>query len=630
METTRDGLWPVTRRDPVLLGCVASALALTVFYAFDLAGVRFQVVTFWVVQPILDVAFCALSWRLARLTAVPAATRRFWRLTTLAGGCFFAGDTIQAMISARNPTLASTNGGETQLVLVACGATVVIIAMLIHPVQVVGRDRLRFALDAATVMTGVAIFIWYFSVSTSAAEGRTTIGVVLAGPGLMLLCAFTLVKLVLGGNAPFTRAAGIAGGLSGGLVGIGTGLSPLIAGSTQGNLGLLARLLPCVLLVATPRIQELQLRAGPPGSGQRDRRRPYSLLPYAMVAAAQVLLVVALLDGPQSVRTWGVVAGVLVVTALVVIRQLVAFRDNADLLSQLDRSMLTVSRQEERFRSLVQHASDMTAVVDTNGHLTYASPAIKRMLGFDPESAIGTPVISIVHPDDRAAVRSAFAELVGAPESVRSCEARVRRADGSWRWLAVTGTNLLDLPSVGGIVCNARDITEIREFQDRLQFDATHDPLTGLANRTLFDQKLRAEGSATVLLIDLDDFKPVNDVLGHQVGDELLIAVAARLRRCVRKTDTVSRLGGDEFAVLTQDDDADGVQMAQRVLEAFAEPAQTSGGLLQIRASIGVAGGSTADTAELLRRADAAMYAAKRNGKNAYTTAPARLESTPR
>ena len=178
------------------------------------------------------------------------------------------------------------------------------------------------------------------------------------------------------------------------------------------------------------------------------------------------------------------------------------------------------------------------------------------------------------------------------------------------------------------MVCNARDITELREVQDRLRYDATHDPLTGLANRALFDDRLAAAATATVLLLDLDDFKPVNDDLGHHVGDELLTTVAERLRRCVRATDTVARLGGDEFALLLPADHADtglaqGDMMAARILEAFAEPAQTTGGPLEIKASIGVATGPTADRADLMRRADEAMYLAKRAGKNRFASAAA-------
>ncbi|WP_449061831.1 diguanylate cyclase domain-containing protein [Planomonospora algeriensis] len=619
-------------RDPVLLCTFATALALTGFFASGAVDGRTQSIVFWAVQAVFDLLFCVLCWSVGRVAEAPASTRRFWRWTAAAGLVFLIADTVQTLDGVRDPALASTSGGDVQNVLVACGAVVVIVAMLIHPIQAVGRDRLRFALDAATVMAGVAAFIWYFSISVLAAEGQVRVGVILAGPGLMLLCTFTLVKLVLGGDAPFTRAAGIAAGVSTGLFGLGAALGHVTATSEHTHLWLLVRLLPCVLLVATPRLQELQLRGDAYGAVRRDRRRPYSSLPYVAVAAAQALLVVALRDG-LTVRTWGVVTGVIVVTSLVLVRQLVAFRDNADLLRRLDRSMLTVRRQEERFRSLVQHSSDITAVVDPSGRFTYASPAVERVLGADPEKITGRPVLTVVHPDDHATVRDAFEGLVGAPGRVRSWEARLRRADGSWRWLAVVATDLTHLPSVDGVVCNARDITEIREFQERLQYAATHDPLTGLANRALFDERLRAASTATVLLIDLDDFKPVNDMFGHHIGDELLIAVAERLRGCVRAGGTVARLGGDEFAVLLPHDPADedagpsaaghGAQVAERVLAAFAEPVRTSGGPLRIKASIGVADGSTSDAAGLLRRADDAMYLAKHGGKNGYAASPA-------
>src|SRR6266705_3922135 len=202
----------------------------------------------------------------------------------------------------------------------------------------------------------------------------------------------------------------------------------------------------------------------------------------------------------------------------------------------------------------------------------------------------------------------------------------MRHADGSWRWLRVTGTNLLDDPSVGGIVCNAHDITESRQFQDRLGHQASHDELTQLANRSLFGERIR-RGLATagarrlvVVLVDLDDFKTVNDSLGHVVGDALLAGVAERLRRCARPGDTAARLGGDEFAVLLEGADARaGVDIAERILAAFAAPVVADGHELLVQASIGVAGGQAGDGAgELLRNADIALYVAKERGKGGY------------
>jgi diguanylate cyclase (GGDEF)-like protein len=193
----------------------------------------------------------------------------------------------------------------------------------------------------------------------------------------------------------------------------------------------------------------------------------------------------------------------------------------------------------------------------------------------------------------------------------------LRAHDGSWRWFELTCTNLLDDPSVCGVVINAHDIHEARQYQEELRYQASHDPLTGLANRALFHQRI-AEAAArgadgAILLIDLDHFKAVNDGLGHHVGDALLVVAAERLRASVRPGDTVARLGGDEFAVLQPGGGRPAMAaLSARITAALAVPAVIDGSEIAIRASVGGAVGSISDPDLLLREADASMYAAKR------------------
>jgi diguanylate cyclase (GGDEF)-like protein len=208
--------------------------------------------------------------------------------------------------------------------------------------------------------------------------------------------------------------------------------------------------------------------------------------------------------------------------------------------------------------------------------------------------------------------------------------ARVSRADGEWRWLEGVVSNLLDDPDVAGIVVNARDVTERRRAEEATRHQALHDPLTGLPNRRLFNDRLdhalgrqaRAEGSIAVLVIDLDGFKTVNDSLGHGVGDSLLVAIAQRFRRSLRTFETIARLGGDEFAILIEDfrspDEAE--KVAQRMLDALADPVPLTDREVAIGASIGIAIAERGDDApeRLLSNADAAMYRAKREGKGCY------------
>ncbi|GIJ61802.1 hypothetical protein Vau01_093180 [Virgisporangium aurantiacum] len=322
----------VLRRDPVLGGLAVLGLALIAWYALDLGDVTLQVTGFWSVQVALDIGFCALCWRLGRLP-MASSTGRFWRFILVAGLAFLAGDAAQAVATWHHPVIESTAGGPVQTALLSVGALCCLAAMLTHPTRLAGRQRLRFGLDAATIMAGVSAFAWYLAVDSGSA-GSGGLGGRLLSVGLMLACAFSLIKLTLGGNAPFTTLAGILGGLSGGMVGAGAALAPALVDSNRPALSLAARLVPCVLLLAAPRVQELQLRADPYLLGAR-RRRPYSRLPYAVVAAAHVLLVMALLGGTVNARVWGVVAGVVLTTALVVTRQIVALSDNGRLQERL-------------------------------------------------------------------------------------------------------------------------------------------------------------------------------------------------------------------------------------------------------------------------------------------------------
>jgi diguanylate cyclase (GGDEF)-like protein len=195
--------------------------------------------------------------------------------------------------------------------------------------------------------------------------------------------------------------------------------------------------------------------------------------------------------------------------------------------------------------------------------------------------------------------------------------------------MEVTVTDLRSDAAVAGIVLTGRDVTDRKALEVELRHRALHDPLTGLANRDLFIERIvQALGphpepeTVAVVFIDLDDFKTVNDGLGHMIGDRLLVETARRLRGCVRSTDTAARLGGDEFGVLVTDLSAQREMevLAARILGGLNEPVIVEGHDLRVRATIGVATNQAAvDTAEqLLRNADRAMYVAKQRGKGCW------------
>jgi diguanylate cyclase (GGDEF)-like protein/PAS domain S-box-containing protein len=263
------------------------------------------------------------------------------------------------------------------------------------------------------------------------------------------------------------------------------------------------------------------------------------------------------------------------------------------------------------------------------GHLTYVSPAAKQMLGFDDQSWLGFPFLSIVHVADRPAIEDAFLDLIVQPTgTAATAEVRLLNADGAWLQVEIAATNRLGDPAVRGVVSNVRDVTERAEATARMAWQAFHDPLTGLPNRALLNDRLaqaiarssRSAGRTALLFLDLDRFKLVNDSLGHEAGDQLLVEVAQRLSATVRSGDTVARLGGDEFVVLTEGMRHDDVlALARRLASAVAQPIELPQGLVNTSTSIGIAFATDdVSSAELLRDADTALYRAKERGRNRY------------
>lgn len=284
---------------------------------------------------------------------------------------------------------------------------------------------------------------------------------------------------------------------------------------------------------------------------------------------------------------------------------------------------------EDRFRALIQNAEDMIGILALDGRLIYESPAITTILGYDPADMIGTPGLAYVHPDDLDEVGTVLRRVLEHPEDNVPVSYRCRHADGSWRLLEGTLTNLIDDEAVGGIVINARDVTERKRLEAEVTHQAFHDTLTGLPNRALFLDRLthallrssRAPASVAVLFLDIDNFKIVNDSLGHAAGDVLLSEVGNRLRLALREGDTVARLGGDEFTILVED--VEGIEqvlvVADRLLEALRQPVMLDDRAVPITTSVGITlGAAHLSAADLIRDADLAMYRAKGDGKNRF------------
>jgi diguanylate cyclase (GGDEF)-like protein/PAS domain S-box-containing protein len=283
-------------------------------------------------------------------------------------------------------------------------------------------------------------------------------------------------------------------------------------------------------------------------------------------------------------------------------------------------------RSEERLRALVEHSSDVFVVVTAEGQVRWHAASLAQLTG-GGDRLVGRPLRALAHPEDVARLDNLLAAAPGAADSVVA-DVRIRDAAGGWRNVeAVVRDHLAD-PAVGGLVVNKRDVTDRRRLEDQLRHRAFHDGLTGLANRALLENRLghasavarRRAHKLAVLFLDLDDFKTINDSLGHAAGDELLRGVAERVSGLLRAGDTASRRGGDEFAVLLEDleSGAEAEAVAWRIMAALSEPLTVHGRELTIGVSIGIAVSDGATSVEeLLRNADVAMYAAKDDGKGA-------------
>ena len=287
---------------------------------------------------------------------------------------------------------------------------------------------------------------------------------------------------------------------------------------------------------------------------------------------------------------------------------------------------------EARFSSLVQHASDLITVLDATGLVVYQSPSIERVLGYAPEEVVGTRFDQLLQPGEEGRLPHVLADpATHAATGTEVLECGLRHRDGSVLQFEVLYTDLLDDENVHGVVLNSRDVSERKVFEEQLAHQACHDPVTNLANRALFVERVRhavprarrERAQMAVIFMDIDDFKTINDSLGHAAGDAALSEIAKRLAGSIRPSDTAARFGGDEFAVLLEDVGSaqEAADTAERILESLAAPLRLEGKELVVGCSLGISiadADAVAGADELIRNADAAMYIAKRDGKGGY------------
>ncbi|WSF37125.1 EAL domain-containing protein [Streptomyces sp. NBC_01351] len=407
--------------------------------------------------------------------------------------------------------------------------------------------------------------------------------------------------------------------------------SPLLSAEYQSGQLLDAGWFAGSLLLAYAPWGARRSHTGPDPAAAARADRPHSrpitgslpaLTPYLAAAVCTLGILYNVVDG-RKVDRMVVFTGCTVVLALV-IRQGIMLLDNIALTQEL-------AQKENHFRSLVQGSSDVIMIAAPTGTLRYVSPAAAGVYGRDAEELVGTELATLIHPDDLGRVVHEVRRFLAAPpteEPTTRIECRFKSGGGEWLNVESTVNR-----HQGGLILNSRDVTERVRLQAQLQHSAEHDPLTDLPNRALFTRRVRqaltgrraGDHSTAVLFIDLDGFKAVNDTIGHQAGDELLVEAARRLQDSVRAGDTAARLGGDEFAALilgdgSRDRSAREYQVheiADRLRTTLSQPYRIAGSEVRVAASIGVAFADPGITpSDLMRNADLAMYRAKAGGKD--------------
>ncbi|HEU5151657.1 MAG TPA: EAL domain-containing protein [Iamia sp.] len=303
------------------------------------------------------------------------------------------------------------------------------------------------------------------------------------------------------------------------------------------------------------------------------------------------------------------------VVLLMALRQVLTIAENVELAR-------AVKATADHYEGLVRNSSDLVLVTDGRDTLTYLSPSVERILGYRVEDVLGSTLRPLVHPDDLGVLDRVTVDVLTTGTGRAELRVIDARQEG-WRWIDAVATNLLDDPSIAGVVVNARDTTDRHHAEEALSHQAAHDALTGLPNRAVLLDRLAAVPAGSrvaVLFCDLDGFKAINDTRGHERGDEVLRAVAGRLRGALPAGTVVARFGGDEFVALCAGvaDAATAMTIASRVTRALADPVAVKGAELPVSATIGVRlAVGPCDPSTVVTDADTAMYEAKARGRGA-------------
>jgi diguanylate cyclase (GGDEF)-like protein len=640
-----------------VIACGVLAIALQTIGTGDW---HWQVTLHQGLGPLMLFVAAAFAFLAMRRATIPGA-RRHWRLMSMAFTLVGIGDVVVLLFNARRAVPTFPVFDPTSQLLYLTAVILAVVAIMSVPGSVPwSANRLRIGLDMLVVILGSAVFLWYFSIGPVLERHTDVVRVAssLAQATGVLVAVFVVARVVFTGTRGVRRASLVIMGAGGVIEVVAESLVPHLDRADVHYTFAITGVFR-ILLIAGPLVQLLAVEDS--SSPQQRQARTFSALPFAAVGATDLLLVAAFLREADA-RTGVVLGGAIVLTGLVATRQIVALRDNARLVATLRQAMardqvlgdlgtaLLTARESDAIHRLTVDAAERlvssisTAALVVPGTDPARSWWILAAAGTDADVIAGSEVTASALPDEL------IAHLMGG----RAIEADPLALGVSAAGLAATTHSVLLLPLVAGdrffavLSVSAREpirgdvrkslealrtqaalALETAALTAELTQQATHDSLTGLANRKLIHDRLesalsrvrRDGGQVATLLLDLNGFKQINDEFGHEAGDEVLRVVAQRLASCVRGTGptTVGRLGGDEFVVVVEDlaDPAVAAIVADRITHALSSPMAVGDRVLRVRASIGAAlsGPSAQCPDQLLRIADAAMYESKREAR---------------
>jgi len=610
--------------------CVAQLIYVVVVAAWMLVGFGGPTITHYVAL-LSDEPAALVALIIAAATArhsAPGALRTAWILLAAALGLYFIGSSIgvASWLGGQDPF-----PGPADIFYCAFYPTLAAAALAFLRAYALRVAWVQLTLDATIFVVGFGAFFWFLvlrPVSMNAQLDLLKQALSLAYLGLDCVLVLMLGVLLITGagsaggrRVPSLLLAGFATTFLGDILwSLAKVRGYYLAGGFYDVLYMM-----CYVPLAAAGREQMQAMCAParapsPGSDAIARALPYA----AMLAAFLMLVYLARGDigGPAT----GMAMIVFALTLLFMVRQSVVWRGAA-----LVRERQAARLVEDRYASLIANAADVIMIVAADGTLRFASPAAERTLGLKPESITGQSLAELWSGEDAEKLRMFLAEVAATPAgTVGPVELRLER--GARRCvLESVGSNLTQDPAVQGLALNFRDISERKALEQQLRQLAFHDPLTLLANRNLFRDRVqhalalaqRGRSSVAVMFLDLDNFKNINDSLGHDAGDCVLQAVAQRIVKTTRSSDTVARLGGDEFAVLVEGiaSQRDAERLADALIDTHNVPFTLDGIEVRVTASIGVALSSDDGGAEtLLSNADIAMYHAKAAGKNRHVS----------